>query len=87
MSKKSNLIYTCIARNLYLTFSYITFLIGRLSEIYLDGGAGLNFASLFDYIAENFPKDKTKRLLDFIRCKFILSFIFTHYLFVTSNSH
>lgn len=43
-----------------------------LSKIYLDGGAGLKFAKLFDDIAEHFPEKKTKRLKNFIQCKFML---------------
>lgn len=51
---------------------HIMFLIGRLSKIYLNGRPGFKFAKLFDEIAELFPKEKTRRLKDFIQSKFKL---------------
>lgn len=40
--------------------------VGNLGKLYLDRGAGVLFAKLFDELAEGFPKNKINRLQDLI---------------------
>lgn len=40
---------------------------GSLNDIYDDNGAGIRFAILFDYLANNFPEEKFQQLKDLIQ--------------------